>query len=191
MKKNIQRCGWCEGNQLYTRYHDNEWGVPVHSDRKLFEFLILEGCQAGLSWITILKKRKTYREVFDRFDFNKIANYKENKIQELLNNPGIIRNQLKIRSAVKNAQAFIKVREEFGTFNNYIWEFTEGKTIQNSWGSLKNIPANTDISDCMSKDMKKLGFTFVGSTICYAFMQATGMVNDHVVDCYRYKELKT
>jgi DNA-3-methyladenine glycosylase I len=187
---NLQRCKWCEGNELYTRYHDKEWGVPVYSDRKLFEFLILEGCQAGLSWITILKKRKTYREVFDRFDFNKVANYKENKIQDLLNNPGIIRNQLKIRSAVKNAQAFIKVREEFGTFKNYIWNFTDGKTIQNSWKSLKEIPVNTDVSDRMSKDLKKRGFNFVGSTICYAFMQATGMVNDHITECYRYEELK-
>lgn len=186
----MTRCEWCLGDPLYRRYHDKEWGVPVHSDRKLFEFLILEGVQAGLSWITILRKRETYREVFDRFDFNKVANYNEAKIQSLLRNPGIIRNRLKIRSAVKNAQAFIKVREEFGTFNNYIWQFTDGKIIQNSWKSLKEIPANTEISDRMSKDLKKRGFSFVGSTICYAHMQATGMVNDHVIDCFRYSELK-
>lgn len=186
----IKRCEWCVGEEVYTKYHDKEWGVPLHSDRKLFEFLILEGAQAGLSWITVLKKRKTYREVFDQFDFNKIVNYKEAKIQSLLNNPGIIRNQLKVRAAVKNAHAFIKVREEFGTFNKYIWQFTEGKTIQNSWKSLKDIPAQTEVSQLMSRDLKKRGFTFVGPTICYAFMQAIGMVNDHVVGCHRYKELK-
>jgi DNA-3-methyladenine glycosylase I len=186
----MNRCQWCEGDSLYMKYHDKEWGVPLHSDRKLFEFLILEGAQAGLSWITVLKKRKTYREVFDRFDFNKIALYKEAKIQLLLKNPGIIRNQLKVRAAVKNAQAMIKVREEFGTFNKYIWQFTDGKTIQNSWKSLKDLPAHTETSVLMSKDLKKRDFTFVGPTICYAFMQAIGMVNDHVVACYRYKELK-
>ena len=184
------RCEWCGTKKIYQNYHDREWGVPLHSDRKLFEFLILEGAQAGLSWITVLKKRKTYREVFDKFDFNKVANYKEAKIQSLLKNPGIIRNELKIRAAVKNANAFIKVREEFGTFNKYIWQFTEGKTIQNKWTTLKEIPAETEISKRMSKDLKKRGFSFVGPTICYAFMQATGMVNDHVVDCYRYDELK-
>lgn len=190
MAKQNNRCEWCESEEIYTRYHDKEWGVPLHSDRQLFEFLILEGAQAGLSWITILKKRKTYREAFDRFDFNKIAKYKEARIQSLLKNPGIIRNKLKVRAAVKNAQAFIRIREEFGTFNKYIWPFTNGKTIQNSWKSLKDIPAETEISLFMSKDLKKRGFTFVGPTICYAFMQAIGMVNDHVVDCYRYKELK-
>lgn len=186
----MKRCQWCEGDSLYIKYHDKEWGVPIHSDRKLFEFLVLEGAQAGLSWITVLKKRTAYRTAFDKFDFNKIATYQEPKIQSLLNNPGIIRNKLKIRAAVKNAQAFIKVRKEFGTFNKYIWQFTEGKTIQNSWGSLKDIPANTEISDRMTKDLKKRGFTFVGSTICYAFMQATGMVNDHTLDCHRYNELR-
>ncbi len=184
------RCEWCEGEGIYTKYHDKEWGVPLHSDRKLFEFLILEGVQAGLSWITVLKKRKTYREVYDQFDFNKVAKYKETKIQSLLNNPGIIRNKLKIRAAVKNAQATIKIRKEFGTFNKYIWQFTDGKTIHNSWKSLKDIPAQTEISNLMSKDLKKRGFTFVGPTICYAFMQAIGMVNDHVIGCYRYKQLK-
>jgi len=162
----------------------------MHSDKRLFEFLILEGAQAGLSWITVLKKRAAYRVAFDKFDFNKVATYEEEKIQSLLNNPGIIRNKLKIRAAVKNAHAFIKVREEFGTFNKYIWQFTEHKTIQNSWKTLKDIPANTEISDRMSKDLKKRGFTFVGSTICYAFMQATGMVNDHTLDCHRYNELR-
>ncbi|MBL1142791.1 MAG: DNA-3-methyladenine glycosylase I [Proteobacteria bacterium] len=191
MASEVKRCVWCESEDIYVKYHDKEWGVPLHSDRKLFEFLILEGAQAGLSWITVLKKRKTYREVFDQFDFNKVVTYKEAKIKSLLNNPGIIRNQLKVRGAVKNAKAFIKVREEFGTFNKYIWQFTDGKVIQNSWKSLKEIPAETEVSRLMSRDLKKRGFTFVGPTICYAFMQAIGMVNDHVVDCYRYKELKT
>lgn len=190
MNTNVVRCEWCEGDEIYTKYHDKEWGIPLHSDRKLFEFLILEGAQAGLSWITVLKKRKTYRQVFDQFDFNKVANYKEAKIQSLLKNPGIIRNKLKIRATVKNAQAYIKIREEFGTFNKYIWKFIDGEIMQNSWKSLKDIPAQTELSNIMSKDLKKRGFTFVGPTICYAFMQATGMVNDHVVDCYRYKELK-
>ena len=185
----MKRCEWCEGDALYTSYHDKEWGVPIHSDRKLFEYLILEGAQAGLSWITVLRKRQAYRQAFDNFDFNKVATYKERKIKTLLNNPGIIRNRLKIRGTVRNAQAFIKVREEFGTFNKYIWQFTDGKTIQNSWQSLKEIPANTEISDHMSKELKKRDFTFVGSTICYAFMQAVGMVNDHTVDCYRHEEL--
>lgn len=185
----MNRCQWCQGDPLYIKYHDKEWGVPVHTDRKLFEFLILEGAQAGLSWITVLKKRPAYREAFDRFDFNKIAQYKQAKIDNLLNNPGIIRNKLKVNGAVKNAQAFIKIREEFGTFNKYIWQFTDQKTINNSWKTLKDIPANTAESDLMSKDLKKRGFTFVGSTICYAFMQAIGMVNDHTVDCFRYKEL--
>jgi len=189
MNNEIKRCEWCEGEDIYTKYHDKEWGVPLHSDRKLFEFLILEGVQAGLSWITVLKKRETYREVYDRFDFNKVAKYKEAKIQSLLKNPGIIRNKLKIHASVKNAQAFINVREEFGTFNKYIWQFTGGQTIQNSWKSLKEIPAQTEISLLMSKDLKKRGFTFVGPTICYAFMQAIGMVNDHVIACHRYKNL--
>jgi len=186
----MKRCEWCEGDLLYIKYHDKEWGVPVHSDRKLFEFLILEGAQAGLSWITVLKKRSAYRAAFDKFDFNKISTYKESKIQSLLNNPGIIRNKLKVRAAVKNAHAFLKVREEFGTFNKYIWQFTKHKTIHNKWESIKTIPVNTDISDHMSKDLKNRGFTFVGTTICYAFMQAVGMINDHIVDCHRYHELK-
>ena len=186
----MKRCQWCESDVLYIKYHDKEWGVPVHSDRKLFEFLILEGAQAGLSWITVLKKRVAYREVFDNFDFNKVALYEESKIQSLLNNPGIIRNKLKIRAAVKSAQAFIKVRKEFGTFNKYIWTFNEHKIQQNTKKNVKDIPANTKTSDSMSRDLKKRGFIFVGSTICYAFMQAIGMVNDHTVHCYRYRELK-
>lgn len=191
MSNTVSRCCWCESDEIYIKYHDKEWGVPLHSDRKLFEFLILEGAQAGLSWITVLKKRKTYREVFDQFDFNKIANYKEAKIQSLLSNTGIIRNKLKIRGAVKNARAFIQVREEFGTFNKYIWQFSDGKTIQNSWKNIKSVPAETELSRQISKDLKKRGFTFVGPTICYAFMQAIGMVNDHTVDCFRHKELKS
>lgn len=186
----MNRCAWCLGDSLYINYHDKEWGVPVHSDRKLFEFLILEGAQAGLSWITVLKKRPAYRDAFDGFDFNKIAHYQESKIKALLNNPGIIRNTLKIRSAVKNARAFIDVRAEFGSFDNYIWRFTDGGTIQNAWADPKKIPAATGQSGLMSKDLKRRGFTFVGATVCYAFMQATGMVNDHVTDCFRYDELK-
>ena len=186
----MQRCAWCETDALYIKYHDEEWGVPVHTDKKLFEFLILEGAQAGLSWITVLKKRQAYLDAFDKFDFNMIAEYKEKKIQDLLNDPGIIRNKLKIRATVKNAQAFIKVHEEFGTFDKFIWQFTDGKTIQNSWGSLEQVSARTEISEQMSQQLKKRGFTFVGSTICHAFMQATGMVNDHTTDCFRYRELK-
>ena len=183
------RCSWCLGDPLYIRYHDREWGVPVQQDRKWFEFLILEGAQAGLSWITILRKREAYRKAFDNFDFNKVAGYNERKIQSLLSDAGIVRNRLKIRSAVQNAKAFITVREEFGTFSKYIWEFVDGKPIRNRWKSLKQVPAKTELSDKLSKDLKQRGFTFVGSTICYAHMQATGMVNDHTVDCFRYKEL--
>ena len=183
------RCEWCGKNKLYVQYHDKEWGVPVHADRKLFEFLILEGAQAGLSWLTILKKRKNYREAFDRFDFNKIAKYNDHKIHKLLNNPGIIRNQLKIRGMVENAKSFIWVRDEFGTFDKYIWQFVDGQPIRNKWKQLEDVPAKTESSDVMSRDLKKRGFTFVGSTICYAFMQAVGMVNDHTVDCFRYSEI--
>lgn len=189
MSKEIIRCAWCGDDPLYIRYHDREWGVPVHSDRKLFEFLVLEGAQAGLSWITVLKKRRAYREAFDGFDFNKVARYGERKIQALLKNPGIIRNQLKIRSTVSNARAFIRVRDEFGTFNKYIWSFVDGVPIRNTWKSLQEVPARTDLSDTISKDLKSRGFSFVGSTIMYAHMQATGMVNDHVTDCFRHQEL--
>ena len=184
-----KRCTWPGEDPLYIRYHDREWGIPIHSDRKLFEFLILEGAQAGLSWITVLKKRPAYRKAFDNFDFNKVARYKERKIKQLLNNPGIIRNKLKIRSAISNAKAFIEVRKEFGTFNKYIWQFVDGKPIQNCFNDMKDIPATTELSDQISKDLKKRGFNFVGSTIVYAHMQATGMVNDHTMDCFRYREI--
>ena len=180
-----KRCGWCLSSDLYKEYHDEEWGVPVYDDQKLFEFLILETFQAGLSWITILKKRENFRTVFDHFDYNKVAQYQEEKIQELLLDAGIIRNQLKIRAAVSNAGAFMKVQEEFGSFSKYIWGFTAGKPIDNNRKSLKEVPATTPLSDEISKDLKKRGFKFVGSTVVYAHMQATGMVNDHVEDCWR------
>lgn len=183
------RCQWCLGDPIYIRYHDREWGVPVQNDRKWFEFLVLEGAQAGLSWITILRKRVAYRKAFDSFDYNKVANYNERKIQSLLKDEGIVRNRLKIRGAVQNANAFLKIRDDFGTFNKYIWEFVDGKPVRNKWKTLKQVPARTELSDKLSKDLKQRGFTFVGSTICYAHMQATGMVNDHTVDCFRYKEL--
>jgi DNA-3-methyladenine glycosylase I len=169
---------------------DNEWGVPVHDDIKHFEMIVLDGAQAGLSWQTVLKKREAYREAFDNFDFRKVARYDDKKIKELLNNPGIIRNRLKVSSAIKNANALLEVREEFGTFDKYIWQFVDHSTIHNTWKSLKELPAKTSESDIMSKDMKKRGFNFVGSTICYAYMQAAGMVNDHTVECFRHKELR-
>jgi DNA-3-methyladenine glycosylase I len=181
-------CGWAK-KPLDIVYHDTEWGVPVHDDKKLFEFLVLDAFQAGLSWSTILNKRENFRKAFDNFDYTKIANYKQDKIDKLLKDEGIIRNKLKIKGTVKNASAFIKVQEEFGTFDKYIWSFTGGKTIINSWTEMKEIPATSKESDAMSKDLKKRGFTFVGSTICYAFMQAAGMVNDHLVTCFRYKEV--
>jgi DNA-3-methyladenine glycosylase I (EC 3.2.2.20) len=176
-------------NEIETEYHDTEWGVPEHDDRKLFEFLILEGAQAGLSWDTILKRRENYRKAFDDFDYNVVAGYNEEKIEELLQDSGIIRNKLKVRSAVGNAKAFIEIRNEFGSFDNYLRSFLkDGKTIQNSWNSMSEIPGKTELSEKISKDMKKRGFNFVGPTIIYAFMQAVGMVNDHVLDCFRYKE---
>jgi DNA-3-methyladenine glycosylase I len=181
-----QRCGWASGEQ-YIAYHDEEWGVPLHDDRALFEFLILEGAQAGLSWSTILKKRENYRKAFDRFDAKKIARYGDDKVAALLANEGIVRNRLKVNAAVTNAKAFLAVQREFGTFDAYIWSFTGGKTLQNRWKD--GVPASTPESDAMSKALRKRGFTFVGSTICYAFMQATGMVNDHLVTCFRHKEL--
>jgi DNA-3-methyladenine glycosylase I len=171
-------------------YHDTEWGVPVHDDRVLFEFLILEGAQAGLSWITILKKRAAYRAAFDAFDPRKVARYDEARIALLLANEGIVRNRLKIRAAVQNAQSFLAVQKEFGTFDQYIWQFTGGRPLQNRWKGHEQMPAKTAQSDAMSKDLAKRGFKFVGSTICYAFMQATGMVNDHLISCFRYRELK-
>lgn len=185
----LTRCNWCGDDPLYTHYHDTEWGVPVHDDQKLFEMLILEGAQAGLSWITVLRKRESYREAFDGFDAEKIARYDEVKIQELLVNPGIIRNRLKIRSTVTNAQAFLRLKEEFGTFDKYIWQFVQDKTIVNTFTTLSELPAKTKESDAMSRDLLNRRFKFVGSTICYAFMQATGMVNDHVVSCFRYDQV--
>ena len=179
------RCQWSVGSDIYEKYHDEEWGVPVYDDQKLFEFLILETFQAGLSWITILKKRENFRLAFDHFDYLKVALYSENKIQELMQNPGIIRNQLKIRSTVTNALSFIKIQEEFGSFSNYIWAFTEKKPIVNNPNTLKEVPSTTVISDKISKDLKKRGFKFVGSTVVYAHMQATGMVDDHVADCWK------
>lgn len=183
--ENITRCGWCLSSDLYKKYHDEEWGVPVYDDQKLFEFLLLETFQAGLSWITILNKRENFRLAFDDFDYLKVAQYHEDKIQELLLDAGIIRNRLKVYSAVSNAQAFIKVQEEFGSFSKYIWGFTGGKPIDNKRKSLKEVTATTPLSDEISKDLKKRGFKFVGSTVVYAHMQATGMVNDHVEDCWR------
>ncbi|PWU04881.1 MAG: DNA-3-methyladenine glycosylase I [Terriglobia bacterium] len=182
------RCAWAS-DALSIAYHDEEWGVPVHDDRALFEFLILEGAQAGLSWSTILAKRPAYRAAFDRFDARKVARYDEERITALLANPGIVRNRLKIRAAVRNAQAFLAVQKEYGGFDAYIWQFVGGKPRQNRWRRTGQVPARTAESDAMSKDLIRRGFTFVGSTICYAFMQATGMVNDHLVSCFRYQEL--
>jgi len=182
------RCGWAVG-ELSIRYHDEEWGVPLHDDRTLFEFLILEGAQAGLSWSTILNKRENYRKAFDRFDPKRVAKYDRQKIQQLLRDPGIVRNKLKVASAVGNARAFLNVQKEFGTFERYIWQFVGGKPRVNTIKSMKEIQPRTQESDAMSKDLKKRGFNFVGSTICYAFMQAVGMVNDHLVDCFRYPQL--
>ncbi|SFS77418.1 DNA-3-methyladenine glycosylase I [Zhouia amylolytica] len=187
--KEKKRCGWCEGDQLYEAYHDEEWGVPVYDDETLFEFLTLETFQAGLSWITILRKRENFRKAFDEFDYKKIASYSETKIQELLENEGIIRNKLKVRATVTNAQAFIQIQNEFGSFSNYIWGYVNGQPIQNQLTNYKKAPANTELSDQISKDLKKRGFKFVGSTVIYAHMQATGMVNDHEMSCFRYKEV--
>lgn len=185
-----KRCEWPGADPLYIDYHDTEWGVPVHDDRLLFEFLILEGFQAGLSWLTILRKRENFRRAFDDFDPVKIASYGPEKIQSLLADAGIIRNKLKVNAAVTNAQAFLKVQDEFGSFDRYIWQFVNGQPIQNQFRSIQEIPATSPESDRMSKDLKKRGFKFVGSTICYAHMQATGMVNDHIVSCFRYDEIK-
>ncbi len=184
MKEPI-RCNWCLKDQLYKDYHDNEWGVPVHDDQKLFEMLILEGAQAGLSWYTVLTKRENYRKAFDNWNIAKIAKYKDKKIQALLQNPGIIRNRLKVNATVTNAQAFFKVKEEFGSFDNYIWQFTDHKTIVNKPKTMEDVPVSTKESDAMSKDLKKRGFKFVGTTICYAYMQAIGMVDDHIVSCWK------
>jgi DNA-3-methyladenine glycosylase I len=186
--KALKRCAWALGSELEQNYHDNEWGVPLHDDRKLFEFITLEGAQAGLSWATILKKRENYRKLFADFDVDKIARYNKSKIEILLNNPGIIRNRLKVESTISNARAFIEIQHKFGSFDAYIWQFTDNKPVVNRWKTVQQVPASTEISDAMAKDLKKRGFRFVGSTICYAFMQATGMVNDHTVDCFRYHE---
>lgn len=185
-----KRCEWAGTDALYVAYHDEEWGVPVHDDRTLFEFLILEGAQAGLSWSTILKKRENYRRAFDNFDPQKVAAYDEDKIAALLEDAGIVRNRLKVRSAVQNAQAFLRVQEEFGSFDAYVWQFVGGKPIQNSWKTLGEIPAETEESRALSKDLKKRGFNFVGPTIIYAFMQAVGMVNDHLLHCFCYEKVQ-
>jgi DNA-3-methyladenine glycosylase I len=185
----MKRCEWANRSELEQFYHDEEWGVPSHDDRSLFEFLILEGAQAGLSWSTILRKREGYRRAFDHFDARKISRYSDKDVSRLLANAEIIRNKLKIHAAITNARAFLGVREEFGTFDTYIWQFVNGRPIQNSWKRMKDIPPSTPQSEAMSKDLQKRGFKFVGPTICYAFMQAVGMVNDHVVDCFRYEEL--
>jgi DNA-3-methyladenine glycosylase I len=184
------RCEWAaNGSPIDLEYHDNEWGVPVHDDKKLFEFLLLESAQAGLSWTTILKKREGYKKAFDNFDADEVANYDSRRLRQLLTNPSIIRNRLKIQSSVKNARAFIKVQKEFGRFDSYLWNFVGGKPKHNEWKSWIEVPSRTEISDDLSKDLKKRGFTFVGSTICYSLMQAVGMVNDHTTSCFRYKEL--
>ena len=184
-----KRCGWCLGDPLYEAYHDEEWGIPVYDDDTLFEFLILETFQAGLSWITILRKRENFRNAFDNFDYKKIANYNQDKIESLLVDAGIIRNKLKINATVTNAKAFMEIQKEFGSFSKYIWDFVDGKPIKNKLENHKNAPATTPLSDSISKDLKKRGFKFVGSTVIYAHMQATGMVNDHVTECFRYNEV--
>jgi len=186
----LQRCWWCGDDELYRQYHDLEWGVPVHDERELFEFLCLEGAQAGLSWITILRKRGHYRRVFDNFDADKIARYADDKIAALLQDPGIVRNKLKVNGFVKNARACLEMRDQGLTLNDYLWGFVDGQALQHERKSMSDVPATTPISDAMAKDLKKRGFTFVGSTICYAFMQAAGLVNDHLTDCFRHRQLK-
>ena len=184
-----RRCSWSGSDPDYIKYHDTEWGVPVHDDRRFFEFLILEGAQAGLSWLTILKKRKNYIKAFDNFVPEKVAAYNARKINELVTNTGIIRNRLKIEAAIQNARALLEVQQEYGSFDKYIWQFVDGRTLKNSWKTVGEIPAQTETSAAMSADLKKRGFKFAGPTICYAFMQATGMVNDHTIDCFRYEEV--
>jgi DNA-3-methyladenine glycosylase I len=183
------RCAWCGSDPLYRAYHDDEWGVPVHDDRLLFEFLILEGAQAGLSWLTILKRRDGYRKAFDDFDVECIARYTQNDVARLLADEGIIRNRLKVESTIRNAQGTLKIREEHGSLDAFLWRYVDGVPLQNAWASMKELPAQTRQSESMSRDLKKLGFNFVGPTICYAFMQAVGMVNDHTTDCYRYRDI--
>jgi DNA-3-methyladenine glycosylase I len=186
----MKRCEWANRSESEQLYHDKEWGVAIHDDRSLFAFLVLEGAQAGLSWTTILKKREGYRRAFDSFDARKVSGYSQDDVSRLLADSGIVRNRLKINAAIANAKAFLKVQEEFGTFDHYIWQFVRGRPIRNGWEKLADIPAVSPESEAMSKDLQKRGFKFVGATICYAFMQAVGMVNDHVVDCFRYDELK-
>ena len=189
---NLTRCGWtANASPEDIDYHDTEWGVPSFDDQHLFEMLILEGAQAGLSWSTILKKRHGYREAFDNFDAERISRYSDRKIEQLLQNPGIVRNRLKVNAAIVNARSFLEIRQRDGAFSDYIWRFVDGKPIQNEWRNIKDVPASTPISDAMSKDLKKHGFKFVGTTICYAFMQAVGMVNDHTTDCFRYEEVRS
>lgn len=193
MPRNLKRCEWPgkeEDNQLMIRYHDEVWGVPVHNDRKLFEYLLLDSFQAGLSWRTILHKQKNFRKAFDNFDYKKIAKYDNRKVKSLLKDAGIVRNRLKVQAAIKNAKAFMAVQKEFGSFDKYIWQFVGGKTKKNKWKTLKQIPATSKESDAMSMDLKKRSFTFVGSTICYAFMQGSGIVNDHLVTCFKYNKLR-
>lgn len=190
-RQQLSRCWWCGDDPLYQQYHDEEWGVPLHDDHLLFEFLCLEGAQAGLSWITILRKRENYRRLFDNFDARRIAAYDEDKIKQLLLDPGIVRNRLKVNGFVKNARAYLDMQQQGISLDAYLWNFVNGETLQNNRKTMKDIPANTEISDAMSKDLKKRGFTFVGSTICYALMQAAGLVNDHCIDCYRHQLLST
>jgi DNA-3-methyladenine glycosylase I len=185
----MRRCEWAK-NELYIAYHDQEWGVPVHNDRDLFEFLILEGMQAGLSWETILRKRDNYRAALDNFEVSVVASYKQPKVRQLLANPGIIRNRLKIEAAVQNARLFLEIQKEFGSFDAYVWEFVGGRQIQNKWGASKDVPTSTAEANALSKDLRRRGFKFVGPTICYAFMQAVGMVNDHLLHCFRHRELR-
>ena len=186
MKKQLKRCSWCESNDLDRDYHDTEWGVPVYDDTTLLEFLILEGAQAGVSWLVVLKKRPHYQKVFANFEAEKIVRFTDKKLEKLLLDPGIIRNRLKVFGVRENARAFLRIQEEYGSFNDYIWQFVDGKPIVNKWKTSKQVPGKTDISDSMSKDLKKRGFKFIGSTICYAFMQASGLVNDHTLDCFRH-----
>lgn len=185
---NKLRCNWCGNDPLYMKYHDEEWGVPVHEDRKHFEFLVLESAQAGLSWITILRKRENYRKAYDNFDFNKVAQYDNEKVNELIQNQGIVRNKLKIAASINNAKMFLKIQEEFGSFDNYIWAFVDNKPLINHWDSISKVPATSELSDKVSKDLKNRGFKFLGSTITYAHLQATGIINDHITSCFRYKD---
>jgi len=186
----MKRCPWCEKNDLYIDYHDKEWGVPVYDDKKQFEFLVLESAQAGLSWLTILKRRENYRKAYDDFEAIKVASYGDNKVEELINNPGIIRNKSKIKASINNAKSFLEIQREFGSFCNYIWGFVDFKPIVNQFKSLSEVPARTSLSEEISKDLKKRGFKFIGPTIIYAHLQAVGIVNDHLIDCFRYKEIK-